>query len=65
MPSITQILYKEAKANKDFKNDLLKAKQYEYTNPKFHGDKLLKNIYLSVYIGWMIGKGVYDEKKYS
>jgi hypothetical protein len=57
---IVQKLYKEAKANKEFKADMIKAGESEFAKPKFHGENLIKIMYVQMYVGWKIGRGIYE-----
>lgn len=49
-------LFKEAKSNKQFKNDLIKNGLAETALENFYGDKVKKNIYIAIYTGWKIGR---------
>lgn len=53
-------LFKEAKANKEFKSDLIKAKEFTFARAEFNGDKIIKTMYLQMYVGWKIGKGIHN-----
>jgi hypothetical protein len=56
-------LYNEAKVNLDFQEEL---KLYEPDNykPKLWWDKHKKVLYACLYMGYLIGKGKYNENNY-
>jgi len=63
MNAKTRKLYEEAKDNKQFQEDL-KLFEYKYHKPTMCWSMELKIIYASVYMGWLIGKGMYNENNY-
>lgn len=56
-------LYKEAKENLIFQNDL-KIHEPKNYKPKIFFDEKDKAIYSSIYMGYLIGKGIYNENDY-
>ena len=56
-------LYKEAVNNELFKTEFKKA-DIEYEEPKFYSSDKLKIIFACIYMGWLIGRGEFNQYKY-
>ena len=56
-------LYKEGKANKEFLNELLAADP-SARKPKWYWSDLDEALYATIYMGWLVAKGLYNEENY-
>lgn len=56
-------LYNEAKENKEFQGEL-KVHEPELYQPSVLWSEQKKVLYALIYMGWLIGKGLYNESKY-
>lgn len=56
-------LYNEALENKEFNMDF-KLSDSTYYKPNFFTDEIRKILYTSVYEGYLIAKGQFDEANY-
>lgn len=56
-------MYKEAKGNLEFQNDLKPHEPKRY-KPRWHWNELEKTLFATVYMGWLIAKGKYNESNY-
>ncbi len=61
-PRVKKLL-KAATADKLFQSEL-KIHEPEYYKPGLFWSSTEKNLYAAIYMGWLIGKGIYDEKMY-
>ena len=56
-------MYNEAKVNKSFQDDLKKHEPDTY-KPKLLWGDTEKVIYATIYMGWLIARGEYNENDY-
>lgn len=57
-------LFNEAKDNEEFQEELKVHEPEEYKPPGLLSNDLDKLLYAILYMGWLIGKGIYNENKY-
>ena len=63
MKNIVKRLFNEAKDNLEFQNELM-PHEPKWHKPKWYWGDEKKVLYATVYMGWKIGKGTYNESNY-
>jgi len=58
-----RILFNEAKTDMEFQTELRLAGEKKYS-PGIFWDDTDKALFATVYLGWLIGKKIYDPSKY-
>ncbi|CAL2056045.1 hypothetical protein [Tenacibaculum sp. 190524A05c] len=64
MTEAVKKIYKEAKSNKEFDNEMKSLDPEGYKKPSIFSSDIDKILYASSYYGWLIGKGKYNRQNY-
>jgi hypothetical protein len=67
MPRMTKSvrkMYKEAKANKQFKSECKAADPEKYVEPNMFDSEAFKICYASIYYGWLVARGEFNPDRF-
>lgn len=61
MERATENMYEASLEDKEFEDEIKSSDPENYIKPNWRSTPLLKAIYVSVYYGWLVGKGRFTE----
>lgn len=59
MTELVKNVYKMAVKDDEFNEEMVKSNP-DNKRPKWYNDDIIKNLYASIYCGWLLGKGKHD-----